>query len=506
MNCLHIRLPDKNTKSNINNAEKNGINFENKKSNTKTERNFISEEERNSNELLKKEIAENDKGNKLINSINDANCVEKYEKLENASNKEIEKINNKIFEDADNRIKLEQIDKILGFDPEIDKKDFFSGQLKGLANDSKYFDKKKFQRNDDFQNLSIPNSTNKFSSNFTDNSKFPRGNYEPNSLLLEGDENKGKTMRRPPVHGARGEEDPRRELYGDSTYGTRGGNDVHRGHHNNSSDNNYIRNNNLYTHRKTDQLSSGNENTIISSSFSSTPSAPPIFPTSPSFSPSFFSFSSYPSPFSHHLPSSTPPTSHSDYERTRSDPFEPSSPHINHFSSPAQHPYPSSLNSLSHPQSEERDYRKEQKEIKDGYQNSQYELISKKQKSALSRIELEIGSLTENKGFPSFSPSNYPAEGTAIRALRAAQKKEKDFIRSQRSSSGLDDLNTNDKIESKNKYSNNYLNNSSLGDGNKENNDLLNSNYVLPLPSAPASIRIEYLNNMKRMRQLAAYQ
>ena len=92
-------------------------------------------------------------------------------------------------------------------------------------------------------------------------------------------------------------------------------------------------------------------------------------------------------------------------------------------------------------------------------------------------IQYEIGSSTNIRSFPSFSPPHYPPEGSAIRALREKQKEEK--------------LNNSNNIQKKNLgISSNYV---STYVQNKEN--------ILPDMSSPVNDRLEYLNNMKKMRE-----
>ena len=350
----------------------------------------------------------------------------------------------------------------MGFDAEKDKNDFFSGKLEGVVDDIKNFEKNRRENQNQFENLFALNPS--ISSNtISDKNKFPSGKYEPNPLFSMDD-------RRPPLYNTKsGDEENRKYNL------TQMGININRNHNNQNHN----------TGKYSDGYSDRN-NLIDRDVTSYLPSAPPIFPSSfstpsPSFSPSPPSSSS----FSRFLPNVTPPSL-------------PHSPHTHPTSYPPLHsPH---LSQLLEP-----NYRRnEQNENENEYFSEQYEKKLKNQKVAFDKIEGEIGfSGTKTTEFPSFPPSNYPPEGTAIRALRAVQRKQAELNRTvlllSNSSGERSERENETELNNKNKFD--YSN---IIKGNKENLNLMNHNYVLPSASAPVSDRIEYLNNMKRMRLLVA--
>ena len=121
-------------------------------------------------------------------------------------------------------------------------------------------------------------------------------------------------------------------------------------------------------------------------------------------------------------------------------------------------------------------------------------------------FKFEMGRITDIDSNPSFSPSTFPADGAAIRALRNAgiekKKQEKIMIEEREKNREKEKERTN---ANKKEKIQNMKNNPNLFsfDSDKENG-FLNINFsVKPLPAAcsPVHDRMDYLNNMKKMRQ-----
>ena len=461
ISSLNIRLPDEMTKTKYKNTENNILdniqNDENLKRDNTVILNNTKGEENMKNEKIssdKVDLFQSEKKNLSDKEINNSTDEMKISEINSKEHK---------FQRADDRQKLQRIDQILGFDAEKDKNDFFSGKLEGVVDDIKNFEKNRSKNQNQivFENLFALNPS--ISSNtISDNNKFPSGKYEPNPLFSMDDRD-----RRPPLYNTKSGDEQNRKYNL-----TQMGISINRNH------NNENHNTSTYSDGYSDR-----NNLIDRDVTSYLPSAPPIFPSSfstpsPSFVPSPPSSSS----FSRFLPNVTPPSL-------------PHSPHTHPTSYPPQHsPH---LSQLLEPNYR----RKEQNENENEYFSELYEKKLKNQKVAFDKIEGEIGfSGTKTTEFPSFPPSNYPPEGTAIRALRAVQRKQAELNRTLSNSSGERSERENEtELNNKNKFD--YSN---IIKGNKENLNFMNHNYVLPSASAPVSDRIEYLNNMKRMRLLVA--
>ena len=484
MSCLHIRLPDdtvktknKNTEIDVHNTTQNDENLK-KTMDQKMILNEINEEQ-----IMKNEKVNDDKlalmeieGNSLSSKDIEVNSTAEN----NFSGSDTTQYD--LFERNDNKQKLQRIDQILGFDAEKDKKDFFSGNLEGLADGIQNMEKNKNKSKVGFENLLSLNSS---ISSYVPDKKFPSGKYEPNPLF-------SPVGRKPPLYTTESGEDQNRKY-------SLSHKEISMSRNRNNGNYNMGANSDGY----------GNRNYLIDDDVTSyQPSAPPMYPVSSSSPSPFFS----PSPPSFSSPSSSSNKRQPPSYPIKSNSSSPSSSYLLDFTPsslprfPNTHPnsYPT-LQIPNLPQQLEPTYRRnERNENENDFCNAQYEIKLREQKLALDKIEGEIGfSGTKTTEFPSFPPSNYPAEGTAIRALRIVQKKQAELNRNRdRPASPIDERRKRENetgLNSKNQFGLDFSN-SIIGD--KENFNIMNHSYVIPSASAPVSDRIEYLNNMKRMRQL----
>ena len=121
-------------------------------------------------------------------------------------------------------------------------------------------------------------------------------------------------------------------------------------------------------------------------------------------------------------------------------------------------------------------------------------------------VKFEMGRNTNIESNPSFSPSTFPADGAAIRALRNAgieKKNQEKIINEEREREREREMEKR-KINQKENFQI-TKNDSNLFsfDSDKENN-FLNINFSaksLPTACSPVHDRMDYLNNMKKMRQ-----
>ena len=369
------------------------------------------------------------------------NEVEK-DKNENVKEGKEEK---NVMSSNEKKMKLDNIDNILGFDAEKDKNDYFAGQLRGFAgnnNNSYNNDKNKNNKNDNDNNYNVNNNSNNHENNkiasskniSSDNFVFLNPpsfnpNYMENRKYLPGVYN-------PPVYGNRNNGNGKHEngpkiVFAGQTL--KSGRLTGKSNSNKENNNNNNYNNMVTFNDSNDQNEIENENTAAS--------APPFVPRNQGLGPSV----------STTVPSSNQPSSSSslsNIEKNRSQNSQIAS------------------NSLK----------------SDLILQQQYEIKRKFQSQKFNEIQYEIGSSTNIRSFPLFSPPNYPPEGSAIRALREKQKEEK--VKEEK-------LNNSNNMKKKNlEISSNYV---STYVQNKEN--------VLPDMLSPVNDRLEYLNNMKKMRE-----
>ena len=369
------------------------------------------------------------------------NEVEK-DKKENVKEGKEEK---NVMSSNEKKMKLDNIDNILGFDAEKDKNDYFAGQLRGFAgnnNNSYNNDKNKNNKNDNDNNYNVNNNSNNHENNkiasskniSSDNFVFLNPpsfnpNYTENRKYLPGVYN-------PPVYGNRNNGNGKHEngpkiVFAGQTL--KSGRLTGKSNSNKENNNNNNYNNMVTFNDSNDQNEIENENTAAS--------APPFVPRNQVLGPSV----------STTVPSSNQPSSSSslsNIEKNRSQNSQIAS------------------NSLK----------------SDLILQQQYEIKRKFQSQKFNEIQYEIGSSTNIRSFPLFSPPNYPPEGSAIRALREKQKEEK--VKEEK-------LNNSNNMKKKNlEISSNYV---STYVQNKEN--------ILPDMLSPVNDRLEYLNNMKKMRE-----
>lgn len=394
--------------------------------------------ENHNNDLSNEQINDNSDNNELVNNT------------ENEINQENSKVHDNINHPrnisniSDIKTKLKLIDDILGFDAEKDKLDFFKGQLNGnLSNIT--------NRNVEFSdNIG---TDNKIDINITSNRNISENeikdlyreykNAKSPSNLLDSNPNYNANKKYPD-----GKYDPKSLLQNSAEI--------------NKSQNKkmkvvFARQLNSFSDSEINSNSSNNS--MNSSSVQSTqPSAPPqqqsqnLTQNTSSFIP--FSFS----------------LSNSNFSNT-------------------------SDNGLQNAN------RTNQISVDKSSRNSARYLSSSD-----GEFKFGMGRISDIESNPSFSPSTFPADGAAIRALRNAgiekKKQEKIMIEEREKNREKEKERTSANMKEKIQ---NMKNNSNLFsfDGDKENHFLNIKFSVKPLPAAcsPVHDRMDYLNNMKKMRQ-----
>jgi flagellar hook-basal body complex protein FliE len=370
----------------------------------------------------------------------------------------------------ENKLKLDDIDNLLGFDAEKDKSDFFAGQLRGFTGSNNYF-----YNNNDNINSNIMDNNNNHNNNISNsnNNSYDdnNNNYNNNKTMLTNDKrqnishniipsnppsiNPNYTENRkflpgvynPPAYGNRNngigkhENGPKIVFAGQTPSSVKLFNDTNR---NNSYDNNYNNNNNDNSNNNNNNnLNSKNRNSQNVVTFSDNKNENENFVSAP--------------------------------------PFE----FQNQVQGTILNSFPSS--SINIERNKIMNSERESNNLKsDQILQQQYEIKRKIQLQKFNEIQYEIGASTNIRSFPSFSPPNYPPEGTAIRALREKQKEER--LKEEKLKENLNNSTMNKKknLETASNYSSTYVH-------NKEN--------ILPDITSSVNDRLEYLNNMKKMRE-----
>ena len=410
------------------------------------------------NENIKINNEYNSASNKKENKENEKNKTDEEGEKESKENKDEDTINS--FKE--NKMKLDNIDNLLGFDAEKDTNDYFAGQLRGFTGNNNNLNN---VNNTNLMGSNIHKNNNNINNNEGINDNNNYNNYDNNKTTLTTGEarnisnniipsnppsiNPNYTENRkflpgvynPPAYGNRNNGNGKYENGPKIVFANQTPSSVRLSNNLNKNNNNlYAKSSNQ--NRKYDNVvtfnDNKNENTNINENENFV-SAPP------------FEFQNQVQGTSLNSNSSFPP-SLSNIEKNKM------------------------INSEG-----------ESKNLKsDLILQQQYEIKRKIQSQKYNEIQYEIGASTNIRSFPSFSPPNYPPEGTAIRALREKQKEER--LKEEKLKENLNNSSMNKKknLEIASNYTSTYVH-------NKEN--------ILPDITSPVNDRLEYLNNMKKMRE-----
>ena len=425
-------------------------------------------------------ILSNEKEEKVLYNNNIRIEVEVEEKVENENlsmkkenkaekdmkddreQKEVEgKEEKNVMSVREKKMKLDNIDNILGFDGEKDKNDYFAGQLRGFTgNNNNYYNNDKNKNNNDNSNDENNNNKNNNINNKNyDSSNGKSNNHEKNKI--ESTKNifcDNFVSSNPPSFNPNYTEN-RKYLPGVHNPPAYGNRNNGNGKHENGpkivfagqtsmsarltekSNNNHNEENNCNDNNAVTfndiNYQNKNENENTAAS------APPFVPRNQVLVPSV---------------STTPPSSNQ--------PTSSSSSSLSHIDKKRIQNSQIASNNLK----------------SDLILQQEYEIKRKFQSQKFNEIQYEIASSTNIRSFPLFSPPKYPPEGSAIRALREKQKEEKQKEEKFNNSSNIKKKN----LEISSNYVSTYMQ-------NKEN--------ILPDMSSPVHDRLEYLNNMKKMRE-----
>ena len=404
--------------------------------------------------------------NKKINNENNSTLNRKQNEIkihvdykEEKENK-VNKDDNIIKSLKENKMKLDSIDNLLGFDAEKDKNDYFAGQLRGFTgnNDNSYHDNINTNVMDKNNNNNNNNNNINNNININDNKNNDNNNENKTILTISRTQNISNNIIPSNLPSINPNYTENRKflpgVYNPPAYGNRNnGNGKHENGpkivfagqtpssfklSNNSNNNNNLndKNNSCYDHinnyNNNNNLNSKNRNFNNIVTFSDNKNE-----------------------------NKNANTNIAENENSVSaPPFE--------IQNQIQG---TSLNS-----------ERESKNLKsDLILQQQYEIKRKLQSQKFNEIQYEIGSSTNIRSFPSFSPPDYPPEGTAIRALREKQKEER--LKENLNNSTITKKKN---LEIASNYASTYVH-------NKEN--------ILPDITSPVNDRLEYLSNMKKMRE-----
>jgi hypothetical protein len=393
-----------------------------------------------------KESKDGDGKNANVNNEEKIKINKNDEKKEDNDRNEGNRESKLSDEFLETKYKLESIDKILGFDAEKDKKDFFSGQLKNQIQNSN-IGETGFRGNIAELRHSVGSNNTSFNPNFKANSNYPIGKYSPISLFSGADNDRISRQKEPKIVFA-GDASPSMTMsdreYGRSLNNNYSGSNNNHNHNSSSSNDN---NNNALIRSKRNILTvnfdgkSGSNGQINQPNTS--PSAPPIYPRNP-----VRNVVQGPSPLRG--------TTSSEMTRKNDD----------------------NDNYSRNTDLEQRVY-------------AAFDAKLESQKDVYNDVKTEMGSESRILGNSLFSPPRFPPEGAALRALRSTQKTK---IMKENSLDPESIRKESNRSVSPDQYS--Y---------NKEN-IFQNKNIALPDFSSPVHDRQEYLNKMKKMRELMTSQ
>jgi hypothetical protein len=389
-----------------------------------------------------------DEGN-IRNINNNENIANKNDDKKESNDQNKESHESKPSEEfLETKYKLESIDKILGFDAEKDKKDFFSGQLKNQIQNSN-IGENGYRGNITELRNSVGQNDTSINPNFKANSSFPIGKFSPISLFSGSDNERISRQNEPKIVFA-GDVSPS-ITRSDREYGR----SINSNYSGNYQNNNNSNSNEKYNDNNSNTLNRSRRN-VLTVNFdgkpgsvgqinrpNASPSAPPIYPRNLVQNPVLG-----PSPL----------------RGSRSSEMTRKSDDNDNYSRGMD--------------LEQRSY-------------AAFDAKLKNQKDIYNDIKTNIGSDSRIRGNSLFSPPSFPPEGAAIRALRSTQKTK---IMKENSLDPGSLRKESNRSVSPDQYS--Y---------DKEN-IFQNKNVVLPDFSSPVHDRQEYLNKMKKMRELMTSQ
>ena len=458
MSSLHLNLPG-NTRpvSTPQNTKQHPHTFKNESSGVRSLDNDIEKRIEQIESILrsknKENVIKNIEGETISSTINKKDIIEINKNNENKDDNYgnvKSHISDPTKEYLDTKYKLESIDKILGFDAEKDKNSYFSGQLKN-QNLNNNIGENGFRGNITELRNSVGSSNLNFNPNFKPNRNFPIGKFSHFSPF-SGAENERMSRQNEPKLVFAGDVSP---SPADRDYGRSVNNNYDNNSQNNNNNNSNNNNNNnisnIGRYYDSNPLNRSKRN-ILTVNFDG--------------------------------------DSGSNGQMNQPNSL-PSAPPI----------YPRNLTQDPSPSREVKQTEMARKFIDSSISSRKMDLEQRSyaafdakfrnQKEIYNEIKTEIGSDSRIRGNSLFSPPSFPPEGSAIRALRSTQKEK---IRNENS---LDPGSL--RKESRNSISPEQFRN------NKEN-IFQNQNIVLPDFSSPVHDRQEYLNKMKKMRELLTAQ